>query len=62
MPAEEKFPECPSCKWFFRKALNTTARCRACDTGEFYEPRVDDSAPTDNELMYIFARMPNDQD
>ena len=59
---EPKFPECRTCRVFHRNAINEPIMCQNCSSGEFYEERVDESAPTDWELMRMFAQMQNDSD
>lgn len=53
-----KFPDCTDCKWFLRGRssgrVNQNPICRECDAGEFFEQRVSNRAPTDDELMSLY--------
>jgi hypothetical protein len=52
---EMRFPECIDCKFF--KPKRGSAECFSCGAGEYFEPKVDDSDPDDNELMRAFGEM-----
>lgn len=60
MAFEPKFSDCLGCRFFLRNAIIEPKRCQACGVGEYFEPRVHDEQPDDNELMRMFARMEND--
>lgn len=54
-PADEtKFEECTSCKFF--NAEREHRNCKHCGVGEFFEEKVSDRAPTDDELMMMFRK------
>ena len=53
-----KFEDCRQCRFF--NALVANPICGSCDNGEFFEERTRSRAPSDNELMQIYRRMPND--
>lgn len=50
-----KFDDCTTCLHIDSK------RCRRCDNGELFEIRIDDSAPTERELMRIYKDMHGDE-
>lgn len=50
-----RHPECRDCKFFNPNQVNR--RCISCGVGEFFEERIIDRPPTDNELMKMFAAM-----
>jgi hypothetical protein len=50
-----RHPECRECKFFQQNRVN--GRCIPCGAGEFFEERIRDMRPNDNELMKMFANM-----
>jgi hypothetical protein len=50
-----KFPDCTDCKFF--KPETGSVRCLKCDVGEYFEPKIDDRQPDEEELMIIFSKM-----
>jgi hypothetical protein len=60
MFVKPRHDECKGCKFF---NPNRPAReCLPCGNGEFFEARIRDRAPTDNELMKMYAGMGYDHD
>jgi len=57
---EMRFPECIDCL-FFRPSKGS-AECLKCGAGEYFEPKIDDSDPDDNDLMSEFRKMRLDDD
>jgi hypothetical protein len=55
MVVKPRHPDCTDCKFFNRHRVNT--RCVPCGAGEFFEEKIVDRAPNDNELMIMFAGM-----
>jgi len=55
-----RHPECRECKFFSSSGIN--GRCTPCGSGEFFEEKVNDRPPTDNELMRMFANMTGHSD
>jgi hypothetical protein len=54
-----KFPECKTCIRFSPEKLSP--QCVRCDAGQFFEEKLDDSAPDQNTLMKIFGKMYPDE-
>jgi hypothetical protein len=52
---EMRFPECIDCKFF--RPNRGSPECFSCGAGEYFEAKVDDSDPDDNELMKAFGAM-----
>jgi hypothetical protein len=50
-----KFPDCTSCKIY--RPETGAVKCLSCGAGEFFEEKVDDHQPNDNELMEMFRNM-----
>jgi hypothetical protein len=51
---EMKFPDCGDCRFFNRKIERP--QCKECGCGEFFEARVRNTVPTDDELMFIYRK------
>jgi hypothetical protein len=52
--------ECKDCKFFRPRVGNV--RCLDCGGGEFFEEKIDDHAPDDDELMILFSHMSDSND
>jgi len=52
---EPKFKDCTDCKNFRRFIPQRI--CGQCGSGEFFEEKLDDSMPSDDELMKIYSKM-----
>lgn len=50
-----RHPECIDCKHF--KPNSGSVHCLSCGAGEFFEEKIHDEQPDDEELMDIFAYM-----
>lgn len=57
---EKKFDECGDCRFFNRVYGHVGSICKGCTIGEYFEFRINDSQPNDDELMRMYARMPKD--
>jgi hypothetical protein len=57
-----RHPECRDCK-FFRPNIGSV-HCLPCGAGEFFEEKIDDHQPDEEELMILFTHMDgcNDDD
>lgn len=60
-PIEKKFDDCDMCQFFSRKWGHLGAYCRICTIGEFFQEKINDAPPDDDELMRMYARMPKDE-
>lgn len=47
--------ECRLCRWFSRKGPGV--RCKLCGAGEFFEERISDEAPSNDDLMKVYEHM-----
>lgn len=52
-----RHPECSECKHF--KPDTSSVHCLGCGAGEFFEEKIDDHTPDDEELMEMFSHMGN---
>lgn len=60
MLIKPRFDDCKQCR-FFRPNV-ASRRCISCGSGDFFEERIDDRPPRDDELMEIYAGMENNDD
>lgn len=58
---EKKFDDCDLCRNFSRRWGQMGSICRLCTIGEFFQERINDRPPDDDELMKMYARMPKDE-
>jgi hypothetical protein len=63
-PFKERFtgrhPECRQCVHF--KPNAGSIHCLNCGAGEFFEEKVDDEGPDEDDLRIIFSSMDGDYD
>lgn len=60
MFVKQRHDECTDCRFF--NPNRPSRKCLPCGSGEFFEERITDRAPTDNELMKIYSKMGYDHD
>lgn len=60
MKINPRHPECLQCRKFDPERLNR--HCLPCGAGEFFEEKVDDDSPDDQDLMGMYeGMMDNDE-
>jgi hypothetical protein len=57
---KQRHDGCTDCRFF--NPNRPSRKCLPCGSGEFFEERVTDRAPTDNELMKLYSKMGFDHD
>jgi Zn ribbon nucleic-acid-binding protein len=55
-----RYPECKDCKHFDPTTLSI--KCLRCGAGEYFEERIDDDDPSDEEMMILYGKMSRDED
>ena len=57
-----RHPECKDCKHF--RPHTGSVHCLNCDAGEFFEEKINDQQPSDQELLnyYYFSMEREDDD
>lgn len=55
-----KFDECTDCRYFIARGKVANPICGECGSGQFFDERVRERRPSDNELMNMFGRMHDD--
>lgn len=58
---DKKFDDCDLCRFFSRRWGHIGSICRICTIGEFFQEKINDGPPDDDELMRMYARMPKDE-